>query len=103
PPPRHPPRSPLSPYTTLFRSRHQPPLEPADIQRRLNEIQQLHGLFVDAVERVHVFRRQVAEGAIALQIVVPDDHVQRRAQLVGQDRKSTRLNSSHEWISYAVF
>src|SRR5207247_8637320 len=24
-------------------------------------------------------------------------------QLVGQDRKSTRLNSSHEWSSYAVF
>src|SRR5207247_5185884 len=23
--------------------------------------------------------------------------------LIGQDRKSTRLNSSHEWISYAVF
>src|SRR5207247_11081247 len=26
-----------------------------------------------------------------------------RAHLVEQDRKSTRLNSSHEWISYAVF
>src|SRR5207247_8671018 len=24
-------------------------------------------------------------------------------RLLGQDRKSTRLNSSHEWISYAVF
>src|SRR5207247_9167607 len=24
-------------------------------------------------------------------------------QLIGRDRKSTRLNSSHEWISYAVF
>src|SRR5207247_9404426 len=26
-----------------------------------------------------------------------------RLDVVGQDRKSTRLNSSHEWISYAVF
>src|SRR5438105_10117102 len=28
---------------------------------------------------------------------------QARAEEDGQDRKSTRLNSSHEWISYAVF
>src|SRR5207247_11384500 len=27
----------------------------------------------------------------------------RRGLIVGRDRKSTRLNSSHEWISYAVF
>src|SRR5207247_11261786 len=28
---------------------------------------------------------------------------ERRFRADGQDRKSTRLNSSHEWISYAVF
>src|SRR5438105_12096465 len=27
----------------------------------------------------------------------------RQAVMIAQDRKSTRLNSSHEWISYAVF
>src|SRR5438105_15336208 len=33
------------------------------------------------------------------------DHARRRcaAAVAGADRKSTRLNSSHEWISYAVF
>src|SRR5207247_9824404 len=29
--------------------------------------------------------------------------VRERQGAVGEDRKSTRLNSSHEWISYAVF
>src|SRR5438105_6928430 len=31
------------------------------------------------------------------------DTAQHLAHQAGQDRKSTRLNSSHEWISYAVF
>src|SRR5207247_11374621 len=32
------------------------------------------------------------------------EHAEReRHRRLGQDRKSTRLNSSHEWISYAVF
>src|SRR5207247_3385400 len=35
---------------------------------------------------------------------VPHERVQRRrAAGAARDRKSTRLNSSHEWISYAVF
>src|SRR5689334_24013851 len=58
---RHPPRSTLFPYTTLFRS-------------------------------------------------IPDDHTERAEEYrenlmdeVAEDRKSTRLNSSHSSISYAVF
>src|SRR2546422_7383358 len=76
---RRPPRSTLFPYTTLFRS---------------------HGLRV---------------GAVRLAPDVPDErtgmrdrfrlddyrHGRWRREL--QDRKSTRLNSSHGYISYAVF
>src|SRR5207247_1487211 len=37
-------------------------------------------------------------------VVYPGDaRVEEGRRAFGQDRKSTRLNSSHEWISYAVF
>src|SRR2546430_6971921 len=72
---RRPPRSTLFPYTTLFRS-------------QLVELpEQLHDLA--AVAAVDVAGRLVR---------------QQDAGLVGDgDRKSTRLNSSHSQISYAVF
>src|SRR5438105_11600762 len=34
---------------------------------------------------------------------LPGRHSDSRPHPIGADRKSTRLNSSHEWISYAVF
>src|SRR5258708_11399127 len=70
---RRPPRSTLFPYTTLFRSRQR-----AVQQRR---------------ERTVLIRqlRVVARG------------VERPGLEQRQDRKSTRLNSSHQIISYAVF
>src|SRR5436309_10154697 len=71
---RRPPRSTLFPYTTLFRS-----------WRRL------------AFTVEHRGRRQRAlEAAFRAQRG-------RRRKLVDKDRKSTRLNSSHVKISYAVF
>src|SRR5690348_18043882 len=82
-----PPRSTLFPYTTLFRSaehvRHQPH-RPVDVglELRLGD--------AGGLEAHHV---ELAE-AIALA---------HRAEGVGRDRKSTRLNSSHPSISYAVF
>src|SRR3712207_7320973 len=84
---RRPPRSTLFPYTTLFRSLRQflkgnvgrNPLLPA-------EAAQLRA-------RPVVLRlRQGFDGALV------DGEL-----LVGEDRKSTRLNSSHANISYAVF
>src|SRR3712207_8615795 len=79
---RQPPRSTLFPYTTLFRSpeeldqeQHQPLLRPCQIFR-IHRPEERVGVHA-AVERVH----QPHEG----------------------DRKSTRLNSSHANISYAVF
>src|SRR3712207_8338298 len=79
---RRPPRSTLFPYTTLFRS-------VADERRYVAEL--VH------VEIDHTSReaRGHREPLVALQ----PRHVRGRHQ----DRKSTRLNSSHANISYAVF
>src|SRR2546426_6109306 len=73
---RRPPRSTLFPYTTLFRSQ---------IEARA--------------------RAQVAEfGAHGVRVhVKPAAFVQIERKKILRDRKSTRLNSSHLVISYAVF
>src|SRR5256886_7632182 len=87
---RRPPRSTLFPYTTLFRSRgeHAPPHIVARRQR------EERGASIPvprpkAPRETHEVEREprVYEG--------PEDEA--------QDRKSTRLNSSHSQISYAVF
>src|SRR2546422_5506381 len=77
---RRPPRSTLFPYTTLFRS-----LDEKDVLRRSPEQRLRIRTEVDIAARQG--RRAVAR----------PHEVQRR------DRKSTRLNSSHGYISYAVF
>src|SRR2546427_4612223 len=76
---RRPPRSTLFPYTTLFRS-----VFPFGIQRQMNAhrdlgmpLEDVHGFLVPGAGKHH-----------------RDGH---------GDRKSTRLNSSHSQISYAVF
>src|SRR3989442_2057075 len=80
---RRPPRSTLFPYTTLFRSTlsnsgsNPSPLQ----QNQVNRIADLNPYDINNVE--------VLKGASA-------------AAIYG-DRKSTRLNSSHVRISYAVF
>src|SRR3989442_6345091 len=83
---RRPPRSTLFPYTTLFRSRT---VSETDI---VNLCGFTEPLFMDMeyVARESVFGRRAAPGGA---------HV----RAVGRDRKSTRLNSSHVRISYAVF
>src|SRR2546426_1900146 len=75
---RRPPRSTLFPYTTLFRSH--PQLTVGSARRHI-----MKGKGWDA--------RLL--GVVALEPCVPS--------LAFQDRKSTRLNSSHLVISYAVF
>src|SRR5258707_6690386 len=81
---RRPPRSTLFPYTTLFRSfRDQ---HHAARRRGAGAADHLHGRRSPHVEGL---RRQ---------------HSQSSAEVApAQDRKSTRLNSSHANISYAVF
>src|SRR3712207_7181235 len=75
---RRPPRSTLFPYTTLFRS----------IRDVITQLGVDPGSLDEFLDR---------DGIV--------DHVVARAveRPVGRDRKSTRLNSSHANISYAVF
>src|SRR5687768_17973875 len=90
------PRSPLFPYTTLFRSR----VEAVELDRR-----RLARLAVDPDRALRALRwvvdpaDEVPGGrAPVLKLAQP-----RRPAPNGVDRKSTRLNSSHGYISYAVF
>src|SRR5690606_39849053 len=100
---RRPPRSTLVPYTTLFRScfaRHG--YEGATVRRLEEEV----GLSRGAI--FHHFRDKeslffaVAEDDASAMVATVAEHglVQVMRDL---DRKSTRLNSSHVKISYAVF
>src|SRR2546430_3704936 len=75
---RRPPRSTLFPYTTLFRSR---------------EVALGYGE-ATLDEREHFLSARFEESA---------RHALDRGQPFARDRKSTRLNSSHSQISYAVF
>src|SRR3989442_9694612 len=86
---RRPPRSTLFPYTTLFRSAEGARLRAVGVE----------------VERAGDDLALADERSRALDDVGRDE-VKRAASLVRQgkiDRKSTRLNSSHVRISYAVF
>src|SRR3712207_8871566 len=81
---RRPPRSTLFPYTTLFRSAR---AEGARFQ-------------VDWVPTCAQARRVLAEGLHDVCLV---DYRLPDGDGLSLDRKSTRLNSSHANISYAVF
>src|SRR2546426_6285629 len=87
---RRPPRSTLFPYTTLFRSlRLEIGREPRHLDRKVvdGRIASLGGELVQAPARRHEL----------------SDQVHQPVQSPERDRKSTRLNSSHLVISYAVF
>src|SRR5438105_10525554 len=78
---RRQPRSTLFPYTTLFRSRD-------------------HVVSTQEDGMVE-FRKLTYEALQVGEEFVSDEHLVTPEDV--EDRKSTRLNSSHEWISYAVF
>src|SRR3989475_7163038 len=86
---RRPPRSTLFPYTTLFRSRHVKQ-SPADVRIPAEAL----GAFDQPQVELVLKSVQVGyeTGLKALRVVHEV-----------ADRKSTRLNSSHSQISYAVF
>src|SRR2546427_4665040 len=86
---RRPPRSTLFPYTTLFRS-------------AALELAERAG----GPSGVHARRRRHPQGPHPAEVSPPD--LQSVVQVArpargSRDRKSTRLNSSHSQISYAVF
>src|SRR5207247_9961260 len=97
------PSTPSLPYTTLFRSRRHHGVEMQALgllgrERCADDARSI------ANDEGHLFRRakrrrdeQVAF-VFAVVIVGDDDDLPRAKG--GEDRKSTRLNSSHEWISY---
>src|SRR5687768_17627628 len=93
--PRQPPRSTLFPYTTLFRSQR------AERVRGQPELD-VHTAVFDGARVVTgaAVRVQVTECGLGRGVT---GQRQRRQPCAQQDRKSTRLNSSHGYISYAVF
>src|SRR5690554_7185737 len=78
---RRPPRSTLFPYTTLFRSRVRPEL-----------LRQASG-------QLYTIMAQRYSG----DVTIAPEYSLRHYRGMLSDRKSTRLNSSHVRISYAVF
>src|SRR5258708_24014707 len=78
---RRPPRSTLFPYTTLFRSNLSRSAQPVEL---------------DLAEH---------KGAVPIELLgrAPFPPIGDTPYLQDRDRKSTRLNSSHQIISYAVF
>src|SRR3712207_8206445 len=79
---RRPPRSTLFPYTTLFRSLRGEVLRGGEEHPRLEQLADIPGKLA---------------GPLADQILIG------ARSFAEEDRKSTRLNSSHANISYAVF
>ena len=102
---RRPPRSTLFPYTTLFRS------------NMAGCARVLRGYMVTAYENIPLWHERDISHSSAERIILPDatmllDYMLNRFTNIidnltvyeeNIDRKSTRLNSSHVSISYAVF
>src|SRR3712207_7865843 len=85
---RRPPRSTLFPYTTLFRS---------------DRLQGVLRLLVEDRRQIVEQPRVLGAGRRRQDDVLRPGPLRRRRPLRRRDRKSTRLNSSHANISYAVF
>src|SRR4051812_49740284 len=87
---RRPPRSTLFPYTTLFRSGYDQATEPLPSTR--GDLDEANSRPLRrALIRLHLNPNEYGVTVLAAVVFIP------------LDRKSTRLNSSHMSISYAVF
>src|SRR2546422_3053626 len=87
---RRPPRSTLFPYTTLFRS---------DRRHVVGDVGELKS--ARDVTRGPDARRRGCQAVVHAHGALVE--LDAGAARLGVDRKSTRLNSSHGYISYAVF
>src|SRR5690606_42103842 len=83
---RPPPRSTLFPYTTLFRSKKS--------EQRKGKVQLIDGT---------AHYQKMAKSLGNKRHELSKDHIKELTKFYDEDRKSTRLNSSHVKISYAVF
>src|SRR2546429_7196983 len=102
---RRPPRSTLFPYTTLFRS-----VMIENAHKHLEHWGHEHpGETLEGTARWHVIGESAAEGGpalffslliITLSFVPVFTLEAQEGRLFSPDRKSTRLNSSHGYISY---
>src|SRR2546422_6060933 len=81
---RRPPRSTLFPYTTLFRSHTGPEVRPDKVP--------FFDIPPEFAARIPPYVSELEDKLVGLISAV-----------LKEDRKSTRLNSSHGYISYAVF
>src|SRR3712207_7906182 len=86
---RRPPRSTLFPYTTLFRSQ-----ESVIVRFRRWLKHEAHTLDLWFLPVAQALLETLAQQPLVLVL---------DGSIIGRDRKSTRLNSSHANISYAVF
>src|SRR3712207_9376126 len=100
---RRPPRSTLFPYTTLFRShgRTAAPEHPLVEQSR-QRVEDRGRAEEDLVEEGNVGLGQHPRRLDLDDALAKPAQIDRTEQLVRLDRQSTRLNSSHANISYAV-
>src|SRR5207245_9419887 len=90
----HPPRAPLFPYTTLFRSSAEPRFGGSPTRLRA---------VVEADDPQKRDRTDLADLRWRVTCLWSGEYSLGAEFLGDEDRKSTRLNSSHGSISYAVF
>src|SRR2546430_11013219 len=89
---RRPPRSTLFPYTTLFRSR-------AALEEKIF----LVVVHKSGAQPIGFVCSSCGSGPLSVSVFINDECRNRGYGVSAADRKSTRLNSSHSQISYAVF
>src|SRR5439155_25718986 len=94
---RRPPQSTLFPYTTLFRSRRF--VAQTCLEHRHDGLPAFDG----QVETIQGRREHFGGGRLEIEEQVERLGEIQIGEVMEQDRKSTRLNSSHVAISYAVF
>src|SRR5256885_13318138 len=97
---RRPPRSTLFPYTTLFRSLAQSPPPTPDPAKSTPPSEQSQSGQQKPVEQKDTVNPKNSKEDVE---AIGNRSVGKGLNLYSLDRKSTRLNSSHLVISYAVF
>src|SRR2546430_6827546 len=99
---RRPPRSTLFPYTTLFRSRGESARDPEEPEQTHDVVDaEPSGVAERSSDRLD--ERSIPGRTQAMRGERGQEPVRPASPACGRDRKSTRLNSSHSQISYAVF